>query len=197
MKQFAVFASGYGSNLQAILDALKKKKIQAHLCVVVSDKKDAFALTRALKAGIPTVVFDPKAFKTREAMDRAIVQELKNFGVDFIVLAGYMRILSAYFVKTFRDKILNIHPALLPSFKGAHAIKDAFEAGVASTGVTVHLVDEQVDHGPIIAQKALPIKKNDTLKILEARIHKLEHNLYPKVIDLFAKNHIKGSRARS
>jgi phosphoribosylglycinamide formyltransferase-1 len=133
------------------------------------------------------VVVDPKKFSSRVLMDKAIVSELKSFGVDFIVLAGYMRILSPYFVKTFRNKILNIHPALLPSFKGAHAIKDAFQAGVSSTGVTVHLVDDKVDHGPIIAQEALQIKRGDTLKTLEARIHKLEHKMYPKVIDLFAR----------
>ncbi|MFA6379382.1 MAG: phosphoribosylglycinamide formyltransferase [Candidatus Omnitrophota bacterium] len=187
MKRFAVFASGNGSNLQAIIDALKKKKIAAELCVVVSDNKEAFALTRALKAGIPTVVVDPKAFKDRTAMDRAIIKELKAFHVDFVVLAGYMRILSPDFVKTFRHKILNIHPALLPSFKGAHAIKDAFTSGVSSTGVTVHLVDEKVDHGPVIAQEALKIKKADTLKTLEARIHRLEHAMYPKIVDRFAR----------
>jgi len=191
MKRFAVFASGQGSNLQAIIDALKKKKIKALLAVVISDNKNAFALTRALKAGIPTVVFDPKAFNSRAVMDKAIVKELKVFNVDFVVLAGYMRILSPDFVKVFRHKILNIHPALLPSFKGAHAIKDAFDAGAASTGVTVHFVDEQVDHGPIIAQDALQIKKTDTLKTLEARIHKLEHKIYPKVVDLFARGRVR------
>lgn len=192
MKRFAVFASGNGSNLQAIIDALKKKKIRADLVVVVSDNKDAFALKRALKAGIITVVVDRKKFNSRVAMDKAIIAELKSFSVDFIVLAGYMRILSPYFVKKYRNKILNIHPALLPAFKGGHAIKDAFEAGVKKTGVTIHFVDEKVDHGPILAQKALSIKRNDTLATLEARIHKLEHSLYPKVIDAFARGRAKG-----
>ncbi len=192
MKRFAVFASGNGSNLQAIIDALKKKKIRADLVVVVSDNKDAFALKRALKAGIITVVVDRKKFNSRVAMDKAIIAELKSFSVDFIVLAGYMRILSPYFVKKYRNKILNIHPALLPAFKGGHAIKDAFEAGVKKTGVTIHFVDEKVDHGPIIAQKALAIRKKDTLATLEARIHKLEHALYPKVIDAFARGRAKG-----
>lgn len=188
MKRFAVFASGHGSNLQAIIDSIKKKKINGELCVVVSDNKNAYALKRALRAGIATVVVDPKKFKSRQTFDKAIIGELKSFSVDFVVLAGYMRILSPYFVKMFRKKILNIHPALLPSFKGAHAIKDAFEAGVAKTGVTVHFVDEQVDHGPIIAQEALAIRKRDTLKTLEARIHALEHKLYPRVIDAFARD---------
>ncbi len=191
MKRFAVFASGNGSNLQAIINALEKKKIAATLAVVISDKKDAFALKRALKAGIPTVTVDPKAFKDRVAMDKAIIKELKSFHVDFVVLAGYMRILSAYFVRTFRNKVLNIHPALLPSFKGAHAIKDAFESGAISTGVTVHFVDEEIDHGPVISQEALRIRKTDTLKTLEARIHKLEHKIYPRVIDLFAKGKVR------
>lgn len=194
MKQFAVLASGNGSNLQAIIDALKAKKIAARLSVVISDKKDALALTRALKAGIPTVVFDPQAFKSREAMDRAILRELRNFNIDFVVLAGYMRILSPAFVKALQKKILNIHPALLPSFKGGHAIKDAFEAGVSTTGVTVHFVDEEVDHGPVIAQEALQIRKTDTLKMLEARIHKLEHKMYPRIVDLFARGKIRAGK---
>lgn len=191
MKRFAVFASGNGSNLQAIIEALKKKKIAANLAVVISDNKDAFALTRALKAGIPTVTVDPKAFKDRVAMDKAMIKELKDFNVEFVVLAGYMRILSAHFVRTFRHKVLNIHPSLLPSFKGAHAIRDAFAAGVNATGVTVHFVDEKVDHGPIIAQEALPIRKTDTLETLEARIHKLEHRMYPVVIDRFARGCVR------
>lgn len=194
MKRFAVFASGYGSNLQAIIDALKKDKVSARLCLVVSDNKKAFALTRALKAGIPTVTFDPQAFATRQAMDRAMIKELRTFHVDFVVLAGYMRILSPVFVKAFHNKILNIHPSLLPSFKGAHAIKDAFDYGVRSTGVTVHLVDEKVDHGPILAQEALSIRAKDTLRTLEARIHRIEHKMYPKIIDLFAKGKISTRR---
>lgn len=194
MKRFAVFASGYGSNLQAIIDALKKNKISARLCLVLSDNKNAFALKRALKAGIPTVTFDPQTFATRQAMDRAMIKELRVFHIDFVVLAGYMRILSPVFVKAFRNKILNIHPSLLPSFKGAHAIKDAFDYGVRSTGVTVHLVDEKVDHGPILAQEALSIRTKDTLRTLEARIHRTEHKMYPKIIDLFARGKISTCR---
>ena len=188
---FAVLASGNGSNLQAIIDVINKKKICAKLNVVISDNKNAFALTRALKAGIATVVVDPKAFENRKEMDKAIVKELKSFGVDFVILAGYMRILSPYFVKAYKEKILNIHPALLPAFKGAHAIKDAFDSGVKTTGVTVHFVDEQVDHGVIIAQESVRIKKQESLKSLEARIHKVEHKLYPKVISLFSKGKVK------
>ncbi|MDD3374324.1 MAG: phosphoribosylglycinamide formyltransferase [Candidatus Omnitrophica bacterium] len=191
MKNFAVLVSGNGSNLQAIIDALGKKKINAKLNVVVSDNRNAFALKRALKAGIATVVVDPKAFKNRKEMDKAIIKELKSFGVDFVVLAGYMRILSPYFVKAYKKKILNIHPALLPLFKGAHAIKDAFDSGVKKTGVTVHFVDEKVDHGPIIAQESICIKKGESLKSLEARIHKVEHKLYPKVIQLFIDKKLK------
>jgi len=188
---FAVLASGNGSNLQAIIDAIKKKKIRSKLNVVVSDNKNAFALTRALKASISTVVVDPKAFQDRKEMDKTIVKELKRFGVDFVVLAGYMRILSPYFVKAYKEKILNIHPALLPLFKGAHAIKDAFDAGVKTTGVTVHFVDEKVDHGLIVMQESLKIKKGESLKSLEARIHKIEHKIYPKAISFFEDKKLK------
>jgi len=187
MKNFAVLASGKGSNLQAILSAVKEKKIKANLNVVVSDNRDAFALKRAIKEKIATVVVDPKSFKSRKDMDKAIVKELKSFGIDFVILAGYMRILSPYFVKAYKNRILNIHPALLPSFKGAHAIRDAFRYGVRITGVTVHLVDEKVDHGFVIAQESVQIRDKETFKSLEARIHKVEHKLYPEVISRFAK----------
>ncbi|MDP8266932.1 MAG: phosphoribosylglycinamide formyltransferase [Candidatus Aceula meridiana] len=189
--RFAVLASGNGTNLQAIISAVKSKKIKAQLGLVVSDKKKAYVLTRALKAGIPVTVVDPKKFKTREAFDKAVIRELKDFKIDFIVLAGYMRILSPYFVKAYKGKILNIHPALLPSFKGAHAIKDAFDYGAKLTGVTVHFVDEKVDHGPIILQEPVIIRPQDTLKTLESRIHKLEHKLYPKAIQLFSQGRLK------
>ena len=193
---FAVFVSGNGSNLQAIINAIKAKKIKASLAVVISNKEDAFALERARKAKIPSLFIDPKKFPDRESFDRAVVMTLKEAGVDFIVLAGFMRILSPYFIKAYRHKILNIHPSLLPAFKGAHAIDDAWKAGVSTTGVTVHFVDEEIDHGAIILQKEVTIKPKDTLAKLEARIHKVEHGLYPKVIDLFARGRIKLHRGK-
>ena len=188
---FVVLVSGNGSNLKAIIDAVKRKKIKSHLGLVISDNKKAYALKRAEKAKIPSAFIDPKAFSKREAFDRAILAELKLFNIDFVVLAGFMRILSPYFIKQYSGRILNIHPALLPSFKGAHAIKDAFEYGAKVTGVTVHFVDEKVDHGPIIMQQSVEIKKKDTLQALEDRIHKIEHKFYPKVIQLFENKKLK------
>ena len=190
--KFAVLASGKGTNLQAILDALKKKKIKASLKVVFSDRADALALARAVKANVPVVAhIPPKKFASREAFDEAVAEFLKKEGVSFVVLAGYMRILSPVFIRAFSGRILNIHPALLPAFKGAHAIRDAFDYGVKIAGVTVHLVDEEVDHGPIVAQVPVEIAPKETLASLENRIHKVEHLLYPKVIDGFARGKFK------
>ena len=188
---FAVLASGNGSNLQAIITALKAKKIKANLVVVISDRADAFALVRARKAKIPTAVINPKDFSDRESFDRVLVDQLKRSSVDFVVLAGFMRILSGHVIKSYPNKILNIHPALLPAFKGAHAIKDAFEYGAKMTGVTVHFVDEQVDHGAIICQEPVKILPKDTLKKLEQRIHTIEHKVYPKMIGLFSAGKLK------
>ena len=188
---FAVLASGNGSNLEAIIKAVKARKIKASLTVVISDKADAFALVRARKAKIPTVVVNPKDFPDRESFDRELVDHLRRASVDFVVLAGFMRILSAYMIKAYPNKIINVHPALLPAFKGAHAIEDAFELGVKTTGVTVHFVDEQVDHGAIIAQEAVNILPKDTLEKLKKRIHAVEHMIYPKVIGLLAAGKIK------
>lgn len=183
---FAVLASGNGSNLQAIIQAVRSKRIKANLALVVSDRADAFALERARKAKIPNAVLNPKNFPDRESFDRMLVEQLNASKIDFVVLAGFMRILSPLFIQSFSQKILNIHPSLLPAFKGAHAIKDAFDYGVKTTGVTVHFVDEKVDHGAIIAQEAVQILAKDTLVKLERKIHSVEHRLYPKVVALFA-----------
>ena len=188
---FAVFASGFGGNLQAIINAVKRRQIRADLKLVLSDRADAYALKRAQKANVPTVFIDPKNFKDRESFDRVVVAILKREKIDFVVLAGFMRILSPYFIKTFPNKILNIHPSLLPAFKGARAIHDAFDYGVKATGVTVHFVDEAVDNGAIILQESILIKPTDTLKSLEKKIHSVEHKLYPKAIDLFARGKLR------
>ncbi len=189
---FAVLASGNGTNLQAIIKAIKGKQIKATLRVVLSDKPNAFALDRARKAGVPVVThLLPKNFSTRELFDQAVVDLLKKEAVDFVVLAGYMRILSPLFIEAYRDKILNIHPALLPAFKGANAIKEAFHYGVKVTGVTAHLVDENIDNGPIIAQAAVEIRPNDTLDMVTERIHETEHTLYPYAISLFVRGKVK------
>jgi phosphoribosylglycinamide formyltransferase-1 len=189
---FAVLASGNGTNLQAIIKAVRAKQIKATLKVVFSDKPNAFALERARKAGIAVVAhLAPADFSSKEEFDRAIIDLLKKEAIDFVVLAGYMRILSPVFIEAYRDKILNIHPSLLPSFKGAHAIKDALAFGVKVTGVTVHFVDEEVDHGRIIAQKAVEIEAKDTYDILAEKIHAAEHQLYPYAISLLVRGRIQ------
>lgn len=189
--KFAVFASGYGSNLQAIIDAVKAGEIKAELALVFSNNRKAHALERAQKAGIKTLFLDPKHYATPQSFERALVIHLKEEGINFIVLAGYMRLLTPFLVKTYHQKILNIHPSLLPSFKGIKGVKDALTYGVKITGVTVHFVDEKTDHGPIILQESFKITEKDTLKTLEEKIHALEHKLYPKAIQLFVEGRLK------
>ncbi|MDD5438662.1 MAG: phosphoribosylglycinamide formyltransferase [Candidatus Omnitrophica bacterium] len=178
----AVFVSGNGTNLQAIIDAVKRRYLKCTIALVVSSNKNAYALTRARKAGIEALVLSPDGFKTREAYDKRVMRELARCNIKLVVLAGFMRLLSPYFVRRYKNRIVNIHPALLPSFKGTHGILDAFRYGVKITGVTVHFVDDELDHGPIIAQEAVRIRGDDTFKTVEARIHKVEHKLYPRVI---------------
>ena len=196
MKNFAVLASGYGGNLQAIIDAVRKKKIKANLKLVISNKADAFALERAKKAKIASVYIDPALYAHRQAFDGKVLECLKEFKIDFVVLAGYMRLLSSHFIRQYPNKIINIHPALLPSFKGIHAIRDAFEYGVKVTGVTVHFVSEEMDAGAIIAQEVVKIGPKDTEKTLAKKIHKMEHKIYPQIIDLFSRQklQVKGRR---
>ncbi|MBM3248861.1 MAG: phosphoribosylglycinamide formyltransferase [Candidatus Omnitrophica bacterium] len=188
---FAVFASGRGTNLQAIIRAAKKGKISANLALVVSDNKEAYALKRAKRAKIKTIIVEAKNFNSREDYDAELVKILEQENIDFIVLAGFMRIITSVLINKFRNKILNIHPALLPSFKGTHAIVDAFNYGVKFTGVTVHFVDEKMDHGPIILQGLVKIKENETAETLEAQIHKIEHKIYPEAIRLFSEGKLK------
>lgn len=188
---FAVFCSGQGTNLQAIIDAAKKNRIKAKLALVVCDNPQAYALKRARRAGIETAIVNPKRFPTREKLESEIIRNLNKKGIRLIALAGFMRVLSDRFVRKYRNRILNIHPALLPSFKGAHAIRDALRYGVKVTGPTVHFVTEDVDSGPIILQEACGIKEDDNEKSLLARVHKLEHGIYPKAIDLFARGKLR------
>lgn len=183
----AVFCSGVGSNFEALCEAAKKNKLGARIAVMVCDCPGAFALKRASKYGIPTVTLSPKLFKTREGYEKVIVQLLKSQKVGFIALAGFMRVFSPYFIKAFRGRIVNIHPSTLPAFKGAHAIRDAFEAGVKETGVTVHLVNEKVDSGKILAQEKVKVAASDTLASLEKRIHAVEHKFYPKTLRSYLK----------
>lgn len=182
--KIAVFVSGRGTNLAAIIRAKEKGIINAEIALVLSDNKKALALKKAQRAGIKAVFIDPEIFSVREELEQEIIKAVEVEQIDLIVLAGFMRILSANFLSRFPNKILNIHPALLPSFKGAHAIVDAFNYGVKVAGVTVHFVDEEVDHGPIILQKCVNIDASDTLESLGSRIHKLEHKIYPEAIRL-------------
>ena len=189
--RIAVFCSGYGSNFQAILDAVKTKKLKADIALLVCDDPKAHAIRRAAKYGIPAVVLSPKLFHSREDYEKFILSILKNQKANVLVLAGFMRILSPHFIRTYQNRILNIHPSLLPAFKGAHAIRDAYEARAKETGVTVHLVTAEVDAGPILVQKKLKISPKDTLQTLEKRIHKLEHSMYPRAIQEFLSRRLK------
>lgn len=189
----AVFASGFGSNLQAVINAVKSGKIKAKLSLVVSDTPACYALKRARRAGIETLVQEARKFCDRTAYDKEIVRQLRKRKINLVVLAGFMRIISPYFVRAYKNRIINIHPALLPSFKGTHGIRDAFRYGVKVTGPTVHFVDEKMDHGPIILQEAVPVKENDTEKTLAERMHKAEHRIYPLAIKLFVEKKIKVS----
>lgn len=182
-----VLLSGSGTNLQAILDGARTYEV----AVVVSDRTDAFGMERARRAGVTAVNVDPHAHEDREAFNEAIADVLREHGVELVCLAGFMRILQPNFVKAFEGRIINIHPALLPSFPGAHAVREALEWGAKVTGTTVHFVDEEVDHGPIILQEAVPILPSDDEETLHARIKEVEHRLYPEAIRLIAAGRVR------
>jgi phosphoribosylglycinamide formyltransferase-1 len=188
--KLGVLVSGRGSNLQSIIDHIEAGKIPAKVEVVISDKKEAYALERAKKHGIEGIFIDPKAFATKEDFEKAIGDELEKRNVELICLAGFMRILSPYFVNRFKNRIINIHPALLPSFPGLHGQKQAVDHGVKIAGCTVHFVDEGVDSGPIIIQAAVPVFEDDTEDTLAARILKCEHKIYPMAIKLIAEGRV-------
>src|SRR3989338_8580759 len=180
----AVLCSGQGTNLQAILDATRRGRLRAQVAIVVADRPDARALSRARRAGGPALYLNPTSHTTRASFERALIRLLGQHRVRLICMAGFMRILSPVFVRRFRHRILNIHPALLPAFPGAHAVRDALAWGAQVTGVTVHFVDAQVDHGPILLQEAVPILPGHTEAQLLARVHRVEHRLYPQAIQL-------------
>ncbi len=192
MKKIAVFASGNGTNFQAIIDAVSAGKVkEGKVCVLACDNPEAFCLQRAKKAGIKTVVIERKNFDTKKKFEEEISKALKKEKIDLICLAGFMRILSTDFIKEYKDRILNIHPALLPSFKGARAVKDALACGVKITGATVHFVTEELDNGPIIIQGAIKISPEDTEESLLEKVHSQEHEIYPRAIDLFCRDKLK------
>jgi phosphoribosylglycinamide formyltransferase 1 len=186
-----VLASGSGSNLQAIIDATISGTLDAQVCCVISDNPKAFALTRAKNAQIPTAIIERKAYKSRADYESDIVSELNKYGVELVCLAGYMRIVGKKLLTSFPNRVLNIHPALLPSFPGLDGQGQAFEYGVKVAGCTVHFVDEKVDHGPIICQAAVEVVENDTRESLQKRILEQEHKLYPKAVQLYAEGRLE------
>ncbi len=186
-----VLISGSGTNLQQLIDHIREGFLDAEIRVVISDKATAYGLERARAAGIPAVHIDPADFADRGAFNEAIRDELVERGVEYVVMAGYMRLLGTQVLEAFPNRVLNIHPALLPSFAGAHGIKDAFDHGVKVAGVTVHFANEVFDEGPIIAQEAVPVLETDTIESLEERIHNVEYRLYPRVLQLIAENRVR------
>lgn len=191
--RLAVFVSGSGTNLQAIIDA---KIRNVEIVVVLSNNPDAYAVERAKKHGIPVEIVEHRNYSLREEFEGEILTRLESYNVDLIALAGFMRILSPSFIRSYKNRITNLHPALLPSFPGIHAAKQALDYGVKFTGCTVHFVDEGVDTGPIILQAVVPIYDTDTEDSLLERIHKEEHRIYPEAIRLFAEGKLKIERRR-
>lgn len=190
-QKFAVFISGHGSNLQAIIDSVKAGKIDADLSLVFSNQPKAYGLKRAEKAGVKTLCLQRKDYATPQSFDRDIVIQLKQENIDFIVLAGYMKILTPYFIKQYPNKILNVHPSLLPSFKGKQGAKDTFTYGAKVGGVTIHFVNDKMDNGPIIMQEAIPITEKDTLETLTTKIHETEYRIYSQAIQLYVEGRLK------
>jgi len=188
--RLGVLISGNGSNLQAILDACAAGTLDAEVAVVISNKPDAYGLERARRAGVSAVGLSPKHYEDALAFDRAVLGELLRHKVDWVAMAGYMRLLGSHVLDAFPQRVLNLHPALLPAFPGADAIREAFNAGVSETGVTVHIANEEYDKGPIIAQEAVAVLPDDTLESLEERVHAVEHRLYPKVLRWIAEGRV-------
>lgn len=186
-----VLVSGRGSNLQAIIKAIISGELNARIGVVISDKPEAKALEHARKCDIPAICIDRKNYTTRNDFETAIADQLAAYGVELVVLAGFMRILGSHFIQKFAGRIMNIHPALLPSFPGLDAQKQAVEYGVRISGCTVHFVDEGMDSGPIILQEAVPVMSEDTAETLAARILTVEHKLYPRAINLYCQGRLR------
>jgi len=184
--QLGVLVSGSGSNLQAILDTIRKGRLNASVRLVLSNKPKVFALERAERAGVPAAVVRHKDFDSREAFDRALVQALREAGVEWVVLAGFMRLLTPAFLEAFPYRVLNIHPALLPAFPGVDAQQQAIDYGVRISGCTVHFVDAGTDTGPILAQSVVDVRDDDTRDSLAARIIAREHQLFPQVLQWIA-----------
>lgn len=192
MSKLAVFVSGSGTNMENLIKVSKEGKLAGgEVVLVISDKPGVGAIEKAQKYGVPVIVIDRKIFKTREEFEAAIIDELTSEKVDWLVLAGFMRLLSPEFVRRYAGKIVNIHPSLLPAFPGAHGIKDAYDAKVSETGVTVHFVDDGVDTGPVILQQKISVRPGESLASLETRIHAVEYDLYPEALRMVLSGKIK------
>ena len=185
-----VLISGSGTNLQAIIDAIDTENLPVRVVHVISSRPDAQGIERARKAGISVTALNREVYADPIAADQRIVDEMQAAGAEYLVMAGYMRKVTPVILRAFPDRVLNLHPALLPSFKGAHAIQDAFDAGVKVTGVTVHFANEDYDKGPIVAQEPVRVFENDTLDSLEARIHGVEHEMYQQVLRWIAEGRV-------
>ena len=189
--RIGVLISGSGTNLQAIIDASESGELEADVVVVISNHDSARGLVRAKDHGIEAVYIDRGRYPSVRDYNAAIRDILRDNVVDVVVMAGYMRLLGKEVLDFFPNRVLNLHPALLPSFPGANGIRDAFESGVKVTGVTVHFANEVFDEGPIIAQEAVTIAEDDTIETLEAKIHEVEHRIYPKVLQLLATDRVE------
>ena len=184
--KLGVLLSGSGTNLQAIIDRIEEGTLDATIELVVSSRPDAYGIKRAERHGLQTLTLSKEIYADPLVADEVIAAELKMHEVDYVIMAGYMRMVHAPVLAAFPNRVVNLHPALLPSFKGAHAIQDAYDYGVKVTGVTVHFADDKYDCGPIIAQQALAVEEGWTVDELEEHIHAIEHQLYPDTIQLLA-----------
>ncbi len=188
--KLGVLLSGSGTNLQAIIDRIAEGALDATIELVISSRASAYGLKRAEAAGIQTMTLSKELYADPMAADEVIATMLRRAGVDYVIMAGYMRMVHEPILAAFPNRVVNLHPALLPSFKGAHAIQDAYDYGVKVTGVTVHFADDKYDCGPIIAQQALAVEEGWTVDELEAHIHEIEHVLYPSTIQLLAEGRV-------
>ncbi|WP_462412744.1 phosphoribosylglycinamide formyltransferase [Neobacillus sp. Marseille-QA0830] len=184
MKKIAVFASGNGSNFQAFIDRVQAGDMKAEISLLVCDRPGALCAGRAKAAGIPSFVFNPKDFPSKDAFEEEICRQLRNLQVEWVVLAGYMRLVGPTLLTEYRGRILNIHPSLLPDFPGKDAVGQALAAGAKWSGVTIHFVDEGMDTGPIIVQERVRIEENETKESLQQKIQGIEHKLYPEILQM-------------
>ncbi|MBR4535832.1 MAG: phosphoribosylglycinamide formyltransferase [Bacteroidales bacterium] len=183
MKNIAVFASGFGSNFEAIIEAAHNGTLHANIALLVVDKPACYAVERAHNHSIPVFAFNPKDYDSKEAYEKEIVKQLQAYQIDLVALAGYMRLVGSVLLENYAHRIINIHPALLPSFPGTHSIEKAYNHGVKVFGITIHYVDAGMDTGPIIDQEAFKKNEDESVEEVETRIHQLEHQLYPKVLE--------------